>query len=485
MSWKPLSERAYSSDGVDQLSDLREGWKRRSVQYQSHKVKVMTDGLTYSPSDTLLHDALTLLYTAPERYGGVSGVVRNWTDAGIWGEAQAAWRAAERSRGSLIAPIGRRGGSQPSGIVAETVRFSVAKPHPRAFSRHLLKMDATTAVGAPAPGSGALHIDEMLQPMSLLSDAVFSLADNGIATVAGRRAIAITARPRRQWHSHTDPRFWEGPDEYRLLVDAARGILLGVTGYFRGRAMAGAEMQSVRFHDPLLQRSGRWQRVGEVVNLLYGAQRNFATARAAISVWGYGGNGGYRLWAANPDCFREEYPESDDDRYTITAFRGPTRWRYSPRRRQAQTNAAVESLPDNVSAELYLEPLDPGLAVYEIRDGEYAIIAEWALNPSPLLYALWLEPLGRTVCAGRDAIRVRGEPNPASGYRFWHENAETFELLVDAERGTLLRMAVIEDGAEVFVREVTEIEFDAPISDEMFGFDPPPGTEVQVALPSA
>ena len=446
----------------------------------------MTNDPAHLSPDALLHDALTLLYTAPERYSGVSGVVRNWTDAGIWAEAQAAWREAQRSLGSLIAPIGRRqGGSQPSGVVAETLRFSVVKPHPRAFSRHLLDIDATTAVGAPVPGSGALNEDEMLQPMSPLSDAVFSMADNGIAAVAGRPAIAITARPRRQWHEHTDTQLWEGPDEYRLLVDAARGILLGVTGYFRGRVMAGAEMQSVRFHDPLPQRTGRWQRVGELVNLLYGAQYNFATVRAAISVWNYVGNGSYRLWAANPDCFREEYPESDDDRYTITAFHGATRWRYSPRRRQAQTNAAVESLPDQISAEFYLEPLDPGLAVYEIRDGEYAITAEWALNPSPLLYALWLEPRGRTVCAGRDAIRVRGEPNPASGYRWWHENAEAFELLVDAQRGTLLRMAVIEDGVEVCGQEVTEIEFDAPIPDARFAFDPPPGTEVQVALPSA
>ena len=449
-------------------------------------VKDMAVVLTPHAPDALLHDALTLIYTAPERYGGVSGVVRNWTDAGIWAESQAAWREAQRRQGSIIAPMERqRSANQPAGVVAETLQFSVAKPHPRAFSRHLLAMDATTAVGAPIPGSGALDIDEMLQPMSLLSDAVFSLADGGIATVAGRRAIAITARPRRQWHSHTDPQLWDGPDEYRLLVDAARGILLGVTGYFQGRAIAGAEMQQIRFHDPLPPRSERWQRVGELVNLLYGAQYNFATVRAAISVWDYVGNGSYRLWAANPDCWREEYPESDDDRYTITTFRGRTRWRYSPRRRQAQTNAAVESLPDNIIAEFYLEPDDPGLEVYEIRDGEYAITAEWTLNPSPLLYALWLEPLGRTTGAGRPAIRVRGAPNPASGHRFWHENAAAFELLVDAQRGTLLRFAVIEHGDEAFVQEVTDIEFDAPIPAAMFRFDPPPGTDVQVSLPSA
>ena len=446
----------------------------------------MTSGLTPPAPDALLRDALTLLYTAPERYGGVSGVVRNWTDAGIWGEAQAAWRAAQRRLGSLIAPMEpRQGGNQPSGIVTETLRFSAVKPHSRAFSRRLLDMDATTAVGVPVPGSGALHTDEMLQPMSLLSDAVFSLAGRGIAAVAGRPAIAITARPRRQWHERTDPQLWDGPDEYRLLVDAERGILLSVTGYFQGRAMAGAEMQRIQFHDPLPPRSGRWQRIGELVNLLYGAQYNFATVQAAVSEWGYADKSDYRLWAANPDCFRTEHPVGDDGSCAVTAFRGVARWRYSPRRRQAQTNAAVASLPDGISAEFYLEPDDPGLEVYEIRDGEYAIAAEWTLNPSPLLYALWLEPLGRTTFAGREAIRVRGEPNPVSGYRWWHEHAAAFELLVDAQRGTLLRFAVIENGAEAFGQEVTDIEFDAPIPDAMFSFDPPPETEVQVALPSA
>ena len=70
---------------------------------------------------------------------------------------------------------------------------------------------------------------------------------------------------------------------------------------------------------------------------------------------------------------------------------------------------------------------------------------------------------------------------PDGRRRWWHENAASFELLVDADRGTLLRFAVIEQGAEAGGHEVTEIEFDAPIPDAMFGFDPPPGTEVQVA----
>lgn len=445
----------------------------------------MTNGMAHPASDALLREALTLIYTAPERFGGVSGVVRNWTDVGIWHAAQAAWQEAQRSRGSLIAPMGRRrGGNQPSGIVAETLRFSAVKPHPRAFNRHLLNREVTSAAGAFIPGGGALHLDEILQPMSLLSDAVFSTVGNGSATGAGRAAIEIIARPRRQWHEHTalywDGPLWDGPDEYRMLVDAERGILLGVTGYFQGRAIAGLEMQSVRFDAPLPPQQARWQGVGEVVNLLYGAQYNFDTVRAAVAKWGYGRNYSCRLWAANPDRFREEYPEGDDGSRAVTALHGPIRWHYSPRRRQAHTNTTA-ALPAAVAAEYYRERPDPGIEVYEIRDGEYGIIAEWTLNPSPLLYALWLEPLGRTTCAGREAIRVRGEPNPASGRRWWYENAAAFELLVDAERGTLLRFAVIADGAEADVQEVTEIEFDAPIPDAMFRFDPPPGTNVQVA----
>lgn len=67
----------------------------------------MTNRLAHPAPNALLREALTLLYTAPERFVGVSGAVRNWTDAGIWDAAQAAWRAAQRSRGSLMPRSGR------------------------------------------------------------------------------------------------------------------------------------------------------------------------------------------------------------------------------------------------------------------------------------------------------------------------------------------------------------------------------------------
>ena len=44
---------------------------------------------------------------------------------------------------------------------------------------------------------------------------------------------------------------------------------------------------------------------------------------------------------------------------------------------------------------------------------------------------------------------------PDGGRRRWHENAALFELLVDANRGTLLRFAAIEQGAETVGHEVT------------------------------
>ena len=258
----------------------------------------------------------------------------------------------------------------------------------------------------------------MLQPMSLLSDAMFEPAGMGSVSVAGRRAIfEVAARPRRQWYEHTDPQLWDGPDEYRLLVDAARGILLRVTGYFQGRAIAGREMLEVQFDAPLPPQQTRWQAVGEIVNLLYGAQYNFATVRAVVTERGYGRISSCRLWAANPDRWRAEHPEGDDGNYAVTTLQGCTWWRYSPRWRQAHTNAAAASLPAHSNAKCYRERPAPGRAVYEIRDGKYGIIAEWTLNPSPLLYALWLEPMGRTICAGREAIRVCGAPNATGGHR--------------------------------------------------------------------
>jgi outer membrane lipoprotein-sorting protein len=99
------------------------------------------------------------------------------------------------------------------------------------------------------------------------------------------------------------------------------------------------------------------------------------------------------------------------------------------------------------------------------------------LDPARFLSGFDLEPAGAGTVAGRAARRVhvrardpkRHEP---SGLELGIEEAE---LLLDAERGLILRQAELFEGEEAFVREVEEIVYDVPLPAETFVFELPPG----------
>lgn len=100
---------------------------------------------------------------------------------------------------------------------------------------------------------------------------------------------------------------------------------------------------------------------------------------------------------------------------------------------------------------------------------------EALLDPRVLLNAMRGFSLsGTTSVAGREAIRLRA--------RRGGDGRDVFatEIAVDAERGVALRVVERFDGEIVQVRELTSVQFDIPIHDEVFTFVPPDGEE---ALP--
>lgn len=52
-------------------------------------------------------------------------------------------------------------------------------------------------------------------------------------------------------------------------------------------------------------------------------------------------------------------------------------------------------------------------------------------------------------------------------------------MLLDAERGLVLRQAELVDGKEAFVREVEQITYDEPLPQETFVFELPPGASAR------
>jgi hypothetical protein len=100
------------------------------------------------------------------------------------------------------------------------------------------------------------------------------------------------------------------------------------------------------------------------------------------------------------------------------------------------------------------------------------------LDPSPLASGWELTLLDDCAHAGRNTLRVRArwmgaEPRPL----LW-EGVNEYEILVDRERGVLLRYAGIVDGEEAGVFSVCSVRFDEAIPDEVFSFEPPEGTRI-------
>lgn len=102
------------------------------------------------------------------------------------------------------------------------------------------------------------------------------------------------------------------------------------------------------------------------------------------------------------------------------------------------------------------------------------------LDASGLLVGYTLEPAGESLAAGRSVRRVRVRGTSTGHRPFGLEpGIEEAELLLDAERGLVLRRAELVDGEEAFVREVEQITYDQVLPPEMFLFELPPGASAR------
>ncbi len=83
----------------------------------------------------------------------------------------------------------------------------------------------------------------------------------------------------------SDPTIWTGVDRYEFLVDAERGVILGVTAFHKGKAFAGEAFLDVEFTGPRPQCIAWWDQIGHVVGLLYNAQASFSAVHGSWRWW--------------------------------------------------------------------------------------------------------------------------------------------------------------------------------------------------------
>ena len=400
-------------------------------------------------------ELMGLMYTAPERLSELCITARAWYKPKEAHEASQAWMATQ-APGSVAAltmdGYANTPSEPPGDIVEETCRFRIRKTSTWQFAVERLDRggDETWAAGF------SCHL--MVWPMSIIPNIEVASVEETVS--AGRKCFAIRARPRRLEIDMADSTFWTRADEYELVVDAEQGILLGLTEFRDGRAFAGEEILSVTFDETPAERRSGCESAAEVAGLLYDARNRFSTVCATT-----------RTWGRKENARSTEHPKPT--RRLASWERTSKLWANNPTQfRQDDTSGLVVRLLNKIKVfRAFKAYTDAGL--YE--DAEYAIIAQTRLDPSWLISALWMEPAGRTIHAGRDTIRVRAEPVDDDDIRWYAwKGADEFELLVDAERGTLLRIGARERGAEFAGIDVTSIEFDSPIPDSVFAFSPPP-----------
>lgn len=381
------------------------------------------------PGSPSLSAILGLLYTASERFTEVEGVVRHWVKPAEAARAQRDWMASEPS-GSITPLAHRDSGADcrqdvPS-ILEETVALRAWKSSRRSLCVDERETGATVQSGNARntlTKIGTLGCHGMLQPFDLIPHMVLIPIEK--TTFLQRPAFRVRATPRRQEIDVADTTIWMGANEYELLIDEERGVILRLTAFNNGAAFAGEEFLRIDFTGPLPQSTARWERITNVVSLLYGAQSGFTTVSASTRRWYKveeekrrwwllrlektgrlltAEDYRIRSWAEPPSRFRQERARHDSRETSVVVIDGEAWWS-SVSSKSVTTNSPMDQIDDSANVSVLKEAVG-----IEYQDAEDAILSQIALNPSWLISGLWMEPMGWMRYIDRAAIRVRGEP---------------------------------------------------------------------------
>ena len=174
----------------------------------------------------------------------------------------------------------------------------------------------------------------------------------------------------------------------------------------------------------------------------------------------------YHLWHERPDRWREERRSLEGRMLRCVVFgstRGP-RWVYDPPETAFYVLASAQEWPpDDPYTDLSFM-LDPSEELFY-----YSLLDDATVHKSGRM----------TTVAGREALEVVvgtiswGYP-PSIFHGFYAPDGTTDHLLlVDAEVGTILRVAARLEGREFYVAEVTEVAYDEQFPDGTFRLELP------------
>jgi outer membrane lipoprotein-sorting protein len=174
-----------------------------------------------------------------------------------------------------------------------------------------------------------------------------------------------------------------------------------------------------------------------------------------------------RFWSDPPSRLRQEVESNSAERGShVMVAEGGRWWAYSPETGAVTNEETADEQPDTAAA--YGDPLWRSL-----------------LDPADWIPALRFEPRGDIEALGRAAVLVAAttrEHSWPAQFPFalqQTEGADGYELVVDRERGVVLRVAATLDGEVFWSSEFEELVFDEELGEGLFVFEPPPGVEVR------
>ncbi len=435
---------------------------------------------------------LGLLYTASTRFSGFDATGRSWYKAKEMAEAQQEWLATQEP-GTAASITPRRPSRQTNRPLAACIHEDfLVRVQESSQGEHrvgLVDLQDRSAT------SGGFPYEPMIHPKVLIPYVKINTIRE--VSVGTREAIELQAEPRRHNIEVGSNPLGGMADEYKLTIDKERGILISHVSLYRGKALLGDELHDVKFKGAVLQPTSRHQGIADVVRLLYGARYSFSTLRASIRQWHRYQEGtsspsqskmtdaipkteiGSRLWIDNPSRFRQEIAtRAPFSGPIVFLLNGDIWWQGYPSG-VTVTNSPKEQIPCGAEVKVLSRPVRP-----DYKNAEYAILSQISLEPSWLISGLRMEPVGRMRYVGRETIRVQAEPVQESDGWYWWKGADEYELLIDAERGILLRIEARRQGEGFAGVEVMDIEFDVSIPDSAFSFTVSPGMSVDVNPPT-
>jgi len=233
--------------------------------------------------------------------------------------------------------------------------------------------------------------------------------------------------------------------------------------------------------------------LSELFELMHGAPESFRTLRARLRRWSEQEVRGRAFERYSERLERRQHGDTDflmvsigvEGERPATSEELTCLWVERPDR--VRVEVEVEYLRTQVrnGGKLWVRMGEWGTIEQDVEGAEGEVGEHGAvLNPLGLAPGLEFELLGAGVVAGREGTRVRATPRESDehfGFGLGAAGADEFELVVDRERGILLRSEARLRGEPFEIVEVAEVAFDEPLERGLFVYTPEPGEAVRSA----